>query len=332
MKRDHIRHLVCPTCRLPLDWDPASTPVPDTVVEGRLVCGGCRSDYPVRGGVPRFVPVNNYATGFGLQWNRHAATQLDSHTGIPLTEERFFRATGWPRNLTGKTILEVGCGAGRFTEQAAKTGAMVLSLDYSSAVDANHASNGHRENVLIVQGDAYAMPFAHKSFDRVFCLGVLQHTPDVRRTFLELPKYLTPGGYLAVDVYKRFPWWKQWTITKYWARPFTRKMDPRKLYNRVEAYIRFMWPICRWINLLPKGRNLNWKLLVADYRGLFPLDEHLLRDWAVLDTYDMLAPAYDQPQTLETLQGWFREAGLVEVDFGYGLNGHEGRGRRPTVG
>lgn len=332
MKRDHIRHLVCPKCRLPLDWDPDSTPVPDTVVEGRLVCGGCRSDYPVRGGVPRFVPVDNYATGFGLQWNRHAATQLDSHTGIPLTEERFFRATGWPRNLTGETILEVGCGAGRFTEQATRTGAMVLSLDYSSAVDANYASNGHRENVLIVQGDAYAMPFAHKSFDRVFCLGVLQHTPDVRRTFLELPKYLKPGGHLAVDVYKRFPWWKQWTITKYWARPFTRRMDPKKLYDRVEAYIRFMWPICRWINLLPKGRNLNWKLLVADYRGLFPLDERLLRDWAILDTYDMLAPAFDQPQTLETLKNWFHEAGLVEVDFGYGLNGHEGRGRRPSAG
>lgn len=279
-------------------------------------------------GVPRFVPSDNYATGFGLQWNRHAATQLDSHTGLPLTRDRFFGATGWPKQMAGETILEVGCGAGRFTEQVTQTGAMVVSLDYSSSVDANYQSNGHRDNVLIIQADAYKMPFAKASFDRVFCLGVLQHTPDVRRTFLELPKYLKVKGSLAVDVYRRFPWWKQWTITKYWIRPFTRKMNPQRLYNIVERYVYFMWPICRWINRLPYGRNLNWKLLVADYRGLYPLDERLLRDWAVLDTFDMLAPAFDQPQTLPVLKGWFEEAGLLEVEFGYGLNGFEGRGRR----
>lgn len=331
MNREHVRHLVCPKCRVPLEWDPDAPPAAERVTEGRLGCPGCRTTFPVKGGVPRFVPADNYASGFGLQWNRHAATQLDSHTGIPLSGTRFFRATGWPRTMTGQTILEVGCGAGRFTEQAAGTGAMVVSLDYSLSVDANMASNGHRDNVLVVQGDAYSMPFRTGSFDRVFCLGVLQHTPDVRRTFLELPKYLRPGGSLAVDVYKRFPWWKQWTITKYWVRPITRRMDPGMLYRRVDAYIRFMWPLCAWINRLPKGRNLNWKLLVADYRGLHPLDERLLRDWAVLDTYDMLAPAYDQPQTLETLREWFDEAGLVDQEFGYGLNGHEGRGRRPLT-
>ena len=135
-----------------------------------------------------------------------------------------------------------------------------------------------------------------------------------------------------MDVYRRFPWWKQWTITKYWVRPFTRKMDPQRLYRRVERYIHFMWPICRLINRMPFGRNLNWKMLVADYRGLYALDETLLRDWAVLDTFDMLAPAFDQPQTLPVLEGWFAEAGLEDLNFGYGLNGFEGRGRRPVIG
>ncbi len=97
------------------------------------------------------------------------------YTGSDLSERRFFAETKWDRNLAGEVILEVGSGSGRFTTPAASTGAMVVSLDYSYAVEANYAQNGHRENVLIVQGDIYRMPFRKESFDKLFCIGVLQH-------------------------------------------------------------------------------------------------------------------------------------------------------------
>ncbi len=58
---------------------------------------------------------------------------------------------------------------------------------------------------------------------------------------------------------------------------------------------------------------------------MYPLSESLLRDWAVLDTFDMLAPAYDQPQTPETVRRWFEEAGLKEIELGDGINGVVGR-------
>src|SRR5205814_4097766 len=136
----------------------------------------------------------------------------------------------WPRELSGELILEVGSGSGRFTEQAASTGAFVVSLDYSYAVEANYSSNGAKENVLIVQGDIYAMPFPRGYFDKVFCLGVLQHTPDVHKAFLALPPMLKPGGELVVDVYKR-TFFRTYLSTKYYARRFTRKMDPEHLYR-----------------------------------------------------------------------------------------------------
>jgi hypothetical protein len=73
---------------------------------------------------------------------------------------------------------------------------------------------------------------------------------------------------------------------------------------------------------------LNWRLLIADYQGLFPLSESLLQDWAVLDTFDMLAPAFDEPQTPETVQKWFEEAKLDQIEIGSGINGVVGRGLR----
>lgn len=325
MRLEHLHLLACPDCQGPLSLLREERRQGDHVLDGQLGCTRCRAAYPIRGGVPRFVPLDNYATGFGLQWNRHARTQLDSFTGVPLTADRFFKDTQWPRNLSGQTVLEVGCGAGRFTEVVVATGATLVSLDYSTAVEANFGSNGHHPNLLIVQGDIYRMPFPRNSFDRVFCLGVLQHTPDVHKSFQQLPQYLKSGGRLAIDVYRRFGWLKQLTITKYWARPFTRRMRPETLYPLVERYVRTLWPLTRWLHHVPYGRNLNWRLLIADYQGMYPLSESLLRDWAVLDTFDMLAPAYDQPQTPETVRRWFEEAGLKEIELGDGINGVVGR-------
>jgi SAM-dependent methyltransferase len=206
---------------------------------------------------------------------------------------------------------------------------MVVSVDYSYAVDANYASNGHRDNVLIVQGDIYALPVRRRAFEKVLCIGVLQHTPDPKRSFSVLPHYLQPGGHLVTDIYLRHPPLKQLFVTKYWVRPFTRRMDPETLYDWVERYVHSMWPLSRLIHRLPGGKKINWQLLVADYRGVIDLDERRLREWAVLDTFDMLAPAYDFPQTPENFRRWFVDAGLVEIDVHRGYNGVEGRGRMP---
>jgi hypothetical protein len=55
---------------------------------------------------------------------------------------------------------------------------------------------------------------------------------------------------------------------------------------------------------------------------------NILKEWAYLDIFDMLAPRYDSPQTIDTLQKWFQEAGMADVVVHYGYNGIEGRGKR----
>ncbi|MGZ5278735.1 MAG: methyltransferase domain-containing protein, partial [Pseudobdellovibrionaceae bacterium] len=202
MYTKHLHLLCCPTSGSPLRLGRVDKGDSVRVMDGILICDANGKEYPVVGGVPRFCPRENYASGFGLEWTKHARTQYDSYSGIPATETRFYGQSKWSRDLTGEYILEVGSGSGRFTEQAAKSGATVVSLDYSYAVEANFKSNGHRENVLIVQGDIFAMPFAKGFFDKLFCFGVLQHTPDPKAAFKVLPQYLKTGGSFCVDIYK----------------------------------------------------------------------------------------------------------------------------------
>jgi uncharacterized protein YbaR (Trm112 family) len=119
--------LCCPACRSGLVQ-------PD---ESSLRCTACGESYVVRDGIPRFVPAENYASNFGLQWNLFRQTQLDSFSGQPISRRRFLSYTGWTEaELRGALVLDVGCGAGRFTEVALSLGARVVALDYSSAVDA----------------------------------------------------------------------------------------------------------------------------------------------------------------------------------------------------
>lgn len=331
MRMEHLASLVCPACHGTLERDAGRVTADGALEEGSLACIACGTRYPVVRGVPRFVPEQNYASGFGFQWNRHARTQYDSTSGAPISERRFFAASRWPRAMPGERILEVGGGAGRFTEHAAATGAFVASIDYSGAVDANHASNGHRPNVLIVQADVYAMPFPPGSFDRCFCFGVLQHTPDVERAFRALPRMLRPGGHLAVDVYRRPRGLRRLTATKYYVRPFTRRLDPERLYALTSRYVRLVWPVARAVRRIPYlGIRLNWAMLVPDYGLRLPLPDDKLREWAELDLFDMLAPAYDSPQDLDVVRGWFESEGLAEVDVDLGFNGIEGRGRLPS--
>lgn len=134
--------LVCPECRAKLRLQPGWIPGLDLsrVVSGYLVCDQCNTSYPTVNGIPRFVSSENYASSFGFQWTMQAQTQLDKFNGTTISRDRFFGETGWPSQLYGQTILEVGSGAGRFTQIALETGADVYSLDYTQAVDVNLAN------------------------------------------------------------------------------------------------------------------------------------------------------------------------------------------------
>ena len=173
-----------------------------SVVEGTLGCSHCGKQYPITKGVPRFVESESYSSSFGFQWNIHRSTQLDSHTGLPVSSQRLLSVSGWPTSLKGERVLEAGSGAGRFSEILLETGADLFSFDYSIAVDANFRNNGGDPNLHLFQGDIFHIPLPRASFDKVICLGVLQHTPSPAEAFAELVKYLKPGGELVIDVYK----------------------------------------------------------------------------------------------------------------------------------
>lgn len=331
MRPELIDILICPQSGSSLKLEEPEYDGP-RVRKGWLVSerGGHR--YPIQGFIPRFVPEENYADRFGMQWNLFRKTQLDSSTGHPISANRFWKATAWePANLKDRWVLDVGCGAGRFAEVAADAGANVVAVDYSSSVSACYENLAHRPNVNVIQGDIYSLPVRRAFFPYVYCLGVLQHTPDVRAAFHALLPMLLPNGEgrLCVDFYERR--WQAMIQPKYPLRIFTKHMNKEKLFRTLQRLTPSLLFVSDTVSRVPKvGHLLRRAVPVANQRGILPLTERELTEWALLDTFDWLSPKYDNPQTRATVRRWLEEAGLIEIEVLKA--GHlVGRGRTPTV-
>jgi SAM-dependent methyltransferase len=323
--------LRCPATGSALTLERA-TPSGGRVESGILRNADGSQEYPIHAWIPRFVSGANYADNFGLQWNRFSRTQLDSHSGAPITADRFWKATGWrPEELRDRWVLDVGCGAGRFAEIALGAGARVVAVDYSSAVDACYANLRQHANLHVVQANAYHLPFSRGTFPFIYSLGVLQHTPDVRRAFDCLHVLLEPegAGRIAVDFYERS--WKSNLLPRHWLRPITTKMDQERLFALLQRWVPPLLAVSNGVSRVPGVGPLLRRLVpVANHRGILPLTDVQHGEWALLDTFDWLAPQYDQPQTAATVRRWMTEARLENVEVLKA--GHlVGRGRSPRT-
>lgn len=269
------------------------------IVSGILSCDGCGRTYPVVDGIPRFVPGDDYASSFSFEWNRFRTTQLDSANGRGESESRLRASLDFPvEGLRGILVLDAGCGMGRFAEVALKYGATVVGMDLSLAVDAASQNLGVHHNAHFVQADLFALPFPDETFDLVYSLGVLHHTPDPRRAFLRLVKLVKKGGKISVTLYSGYN--KVYIrSTNFWRRILTQLPTP-VLYRLSHLAIPYYY-LCR----IP--------VLGIAFQAFFPISMHQNREWRVLDTLDCYSPTYQSYHTHYEVFGWFKEAGLTEI-------------------
>ncbi len=292
---------------------------------GNFLVDSNGAKFPIIRGVPRFTPIDNYTSNFGIQWNKFAKTQLD-HEQLNLSKTRFFAETHWDKeDLEGKDILEVGSGAGRFSKIVLEyTQANLWSIDYSDAVTANYENNHSiaPERFHLFQASIYAMPFPDNSFDKVFCMGVLQHTPDFEASIKALIAKAKSGAEIVVDFYPIKGWWTK-INAKYMLRPLTKRLTHERLLAVIEANVDWLIALSLFLMRCQLG-FLTRFLPLVDLRTIIPLNLTSIqfREWAVLDTFDMFSPEYDNPQRIEVVAEMFRRNGAVVTFAGFeSING-----------
>lgn len=314
MKPSLIEYLGCPACRDPLRLSASRCEGPE-VMEGELRCARCQESFPVRGGVPRFVPggagsrvSERTASAFGWEWK--AFPRIDEH------HERQFLdwiAPVGPASFRHRVVLEGGCGKGRHARLAARYGARaVIAVDLSDAVDVAFANTRGEPNVHVVQADLLRLPLRPASIDYVFSVGVLHHLPDPSAGFRSLAGAVRPGGAVSVWVYgAENNAWIAWLVSPL-RKALTSRMPPRLLY-----VLSFLTALPLWLALAAlyrpaRGERRAWLrgLLVyypyLSYISNFPFREihHIV--------HDHLAAPVAHYLRREEVEAWFRAAGVRE--------------------
>lgn len=99
-------------------------------------------------------------------------------------------------DITGKKLLDLGCGAGENSVYFAKKGALCVATDYSPGM-VEVALKLAETNGVKIEGctaNAMELEFPDNTFDIVYASNLLHHLPEPKIAIREMHRVLKPGG------------------------------------------------------------------------------------------------------------------------------------------
>jgi SAM-dependent methyltransferase/uncharacterized protein YbaR (Trm112 family) len=307
------------------------------VVSGTLLCGECKTWFPVTHGVPVLLP---YATPAHEEFAQEHETELkacapfhhmpkgDAVPGEQLVmrsfstewlaydfdgviwemdyadhEQRFLSELGdyAPSKERPGRFLEIGCGLGLTTAMAQKNfGGEAIGVDLSLAAFRAAAINRDNPKLHFVQASVYALPFAEGTFDTIYTRGVLHHTYSTREAFRALAPLGAPGGTMYVWVYGK----KSIADNLFRRIVYGAEVVTRYILNRAPAWMSniVLTPLALSYVVFNRVRRMqNPRIQPYNYRRAL----HAARD--------RFSPEFAHRQDADEVSEWFREAGYGEL-------------------
>jgi ubiquinone/menaquinone biosynthesis C-methylase UbiE len=165
----------------------------------------------------------DYIVGALPELSREWFAQVERHR---YAVEPFIRTCAQFETHRGKTVLEVGVGAGTDHLQWARAGAVCYGVDLTQrAIDTTRAHLAlHGLSSTLQRIDAETLPFPDATFDVVYSWGVIHHSAHPELIIQEIRRVLKPNGMFIGMVYARhslvaFKLWVKHALLK--GRPWT---------------------------------------------------------------------------------------------------------------
>jgi uncharacterized protein YbaR (Trm112 family)/ubiquinone/menaquinone biosynthesis C-methylase UbiE len=301
------------------------------ILEGLLTCQ-CGKVYPIVRGIPRFLPdafdqhpefTSKYyehidkqninanlkekehflkmfkktQESFGFQWkNWGKEKRIYGYTD---NENRdWFLTTLTSKKIDasyfkGKTVLEVGCGHGRFVKIVNELGSENIGMDLGPSVEIVYELTKDKPTAHVIQGNAMYPPIKDDSFDYVWSHGVLHHTPSTTNAFKavsHLPK--KDGGWFYIWVYPKKGFF--WEYGNRFVRYFTTRLPEKVLYGISFILVPLLYLIPAY-NRHVNPSNVSWKE-------------------CALSVNDWLGPKYQWHHTDYEVMAWFKDREYKDIE------------------
>lgn len=111
-------------------------------------------------------------------------------------------------NLSGKAVLDVGCGGGILAESMAQRGARVTGIDLAEkplkVAQLHLLESGLQVDYRMIAAEELAHEAPHR-FDVITCMEMLEHVPDPAATVQACAELVKPGGEVFFSTISRNP-------------------------------------------------------------------------------------------------------------------------------
>jgi SAM-dependent methyltransferase len=204
---------------------------------------------------------------------------------------------------------------GRFTRVAGAFGGEVIGIDLSESVFKAYQVTKELPFVHIIQGNILQLPFQDRSFDIIYSLGVLHHTPETKKSFSALTQKLKHGGTISIWVYGTAGSYQQFVTNPlkenrakvkryalvhwiYWLLVLMRE-NASNVFRKITVHLphpvlyRFCYGLA-WIGKIPFVKYLAFSAH-KDFRA------------RLIENFDWLSPPYQHHHTKEEVMEWFRK-------------------------
>lgn len=160
------------------------------------------------------------------RWHRFVLSQLSSHA------------------LTGKRILEIGCGRGGLSKHIVSLSPgikNIMACDYSEAAIAIARGKHTHKSISWKKEDIMSLSFNENEFDLAISCETIEHVPDSSRAIRELFRVLRPGGQLILTCPNYFNLFGIWCLYRWFiGKPFTEGGQPYVNYLLMPVVYRWI--------------------------------------------------------------------------------------------
>jgi SAM-dependent methyltransferase len=250
---------------------------------------------------------------FGEEWNSfHGFSEKD----ISSLGDKYFDIVTPEMLNTSSSVVDIGCGSGRFIKYLDGRYGKMTGVDPSTAIFAADALIGENDKVELVQASTDNLPFPDGHFDFGYSLGVLHHIPDTQKALNDSVKKVKTGGYFLLYLYynldNRSFLFKllfhlsnsiRWVVSKMPAGLKKFSCDVLAIF----LYMPFVL-LCRFLKLLGVPKKVREKIPLFGYEDQ---TFYVIRN----DSLDRFGTPLEHRFSRKQMHAMMEQAGLTDIVF-----------------
>ncbi len=250
---------------------------------------------------------------FGEEWKSfHDFNDKD----IQLLGEKYFDIVDDNMLNQESTVIDIGCGSGRFMKYLAGKCKEIVGVEPSEAIFVADQILEKEKNVQLVKTSTDNLPFPDDHFDFGYSLGVLHHIPDTKRALRDCVKKIRPGGYFLLYLYYNLDNREIFSRILFSLSNLLRKVIS-KLPLRVKKITCDILAVLLYMPFVAFSRFLRIIGVPLRIRQRIPLQAYEDQRFYIIrnDSYDRFGTPLEARFSRVEIESMMSSAGLTEIRF-----------------